>query len=334
MMSEAVSCVLADMLFVETLRRSGHEYDWTLRKIHPLYEATGVRPLEAESGEAFLDGLRVLLEANVDYCLKGDTTRYMELIRANGALDAKPDSEGNFTACLALDGFKEKYMPFFVEDYRWTNRNFSDMEGRASQHRAWWELVQPLAVASGFAASASRSRPRRSAIGLETVEEFMAAIKVGGNDAISSDDLIRRVFDRVFETRIRPVFLGKEQKLASEKSRRTQAFVRYVLGQCIIFPRFPFVPESEEYARRIVGLLCERLEAAGDEAVGDEEVAAVRRTYREYLGTLAERNLITPDDVANFSEICPLFGPSFAFYDESKAFYQQLEEVQREILGS
>lgn len=331
MMSEALSCVLADMLFVETLRQSGYEYDWTLRKIHPLYWATGVRPLDAETHEAFLDRLRVLLEANVDYCLKGDTTRFTELIRANGALDLEPDEKGRFTKSSALEGFKEKYMPFFVEDYRWTNRNFSDMEGRTCQHQAWWELVQPLAAAAGVSASSAGGR---SEIGLETVEDFMAAVGVGGDDAISSDDLIQRVFERVFETRIRPVFAGDEEKrLHSENSRRTQAFVRYVMGQCIIFSRFPFVPESQEYAQRIVGLLCERLRVAGHEAVGEAEVAAVRELYSEYLGILAERSLITPDDVVNFEEICPLFETSFAFYDESKAFYQQLEEVQREILG-
>ena len=31
----------ADMLFVETLRLSGYSYDWSKRKIHPLFQATG-----------------------------------------------------------------------------------------------------------------------------------------------------------------------------------------------------------------------------------------------------------------------------------------------------
>ena len=36
MLSEAVTMVFADMLFVETLRLSGHEYDYSKRHIHPL----------------------------------------------------------------------------------------------------------------------------------------------------------------------------------------------------------------------------------------------------------------------------------------------------------
>jgi hypothetical protein len=31
----------ADMLFVETLRLSGYSYEWSKRKIHPLFQETG-----------------------------------------------------------------------------------------------------------------------------------------------------------------------------------------------------------------------------------------------------------------------------------------------------
>jgi len=138
----------------------------------------------------------------------------------------------------------------------------------------------------------------------------------------------------VIETRLRPVFTGeKPLQLASERARRTWAFARYMIGQSVIFARFPHVPESRDYAQQVVGFLCDRLQTAGAEAIGENEVATVRGLYSDYVGILAERCLITPDDAANFTEICPLFEPSFAFYDESKAFYHQLDEVQREILG-
>ena len=48
---------------------------------------------------------------------------------------------------------------------------------------------------------------------------------------------------------------------------------------------------------------------------------------------LLRKALITPDDYANFRQICPLFEPVYVFYDEKKEFYQELADVQREILA-
>eukprot|EP01052_Picozoa_sp_SAG31_P026155 SAG31_NODE_2350_length_5893_cov_2.633414_2_plen_151_part_00 len=70
MLSEATTMVFADMLFVETLRLSGHEYDWTRRKIHPLFVDTGLQPF-GRSRAHFFSETKKLLEANVHYCLLG-----------------------------------------------------------------------------------------------------------------------------------------------------------------------------------------------------------------------------------------------------------------------
>ena len=59
----------------------------------------------------------------------------------------------------------------------------------------------------------------------------------------------------------------------------------------------------------------------------------VRALYAQFLRLLAARGLLTPDDVANYAAICPLFDPVYVFYDETKAFYDELSEVQARILG-
>lgn len=327
MMSEGTTLVFADMLFVETLRRSGYEYDWTKRKIHPLLVATGVVPFDANSREAFLDCFKRLLEANVEYCLTGRADKFLELIRANNALDTEPDSAGAFTGCSALDNFKEKYMPFFVEDYRWTSANYANMEKDAEQYRAWWSLVEPLVSVLGIGGIT------QSGIGLETVEQFMAAIGVDGDTILPSTELIQRVFDRVFATRIQPIFEGKEAlPLASTAACRTQAFIRYMVGQCIIFVKFPFLSESGAYAQKIISFLTEKVRNEGLEAISESDVVAVRGMYNLYLSILVEKSLLTTDDAENFAEICPLFEPVYVSYDQDLSFYQQLDDVQRKIL--
>ena len=58
-----------------------------------------------------------------------------------------------------------------------------------------------------------------------------------------------------------------------------------------------------------------------------------RALYAQYLRVLLRKALITPDDFENWQQICPLFEPVYVFYDEGKEFYQELADVQREILA-
>ena len=112
------------------------------RCIHPLFVATGLRPFEGDR-KHFFAAVQTLLEANVHYCLLGDDSKYVALIeQARGAA-----LEGG--TCQALDKFKAKFMPFFVEDYRWTSANFANMSQRGEEFARWWRLAQPVVEAAG-----------------------------------------------------------------------------------------------------------------------------------------------------------------------------------------
>ena len=189
MMSEATTLVFADMLFVETLRKSGYDYDWSKRKIHPLFLATGLDPFSSNDRDSFFSAFRKLLEANVAYCLLGDDSKYVKLIRDAGLV---PMDRYDGNSCEALENFKEKYMPFFVEDYRWTTANYDNMRAHAEDYADWWALVSPLATAAGVLGNVSDT-----GIGLETVEQHMAAIDASAG--IPTRDLIDRIFSRVFK---------------------------------------------------------------------------------------------------------------------------------------
>jgi hypothetical protein len=40
--------------------------------------------------------------------------------------------------------FPRKYMPFFVEDFRWTSQNYRSMAARGAELRRWWSLAEPI----------------------------------------------------------------------------------------------------------------------------------------------------------------------------------------------
>ncbi|CAE6909388.1 unnamed protein product [Symbiodinium natans] len=314
MMSEATTMVFADMLFVETLRLAGYSYDWAKRKIHPLFEATGLKPFGG-SRPGFFAEVRKLLEANVEYCLLGSTAKYQALIEA-----ARGQPLGG--SCEVLEEFKAKYMPFFVEDYRWTSANYHNMAKRAEEYRRWWALAAPVVAAGGL-------DTMKEGVGLETVDQHMAAIGVCDATEVPPKELIQRIFDRVFDTRIKPIFEVQEQyQMAPEHIRLKNAFIRYLVGQMIIFARYDFLEESHRYAAKLTQFVRQNAES-----FTEEKVEAARGLYAQFLRILMQKSLITPDDYEVYQQICPLFDPVYVFYDEKKDFYAQLAEVQKEILG-
>ena len=333
MMSEATTLVFADMLFVSTLQKSNkYEYNWAKRKIFPLFVATGLDPFGTnKTKEEFFAAFKLLLQANVDYCLLGDDSTYMELIQKAGIVELQQEIDSNGKkkmTCDALRKFKDKYMPFFVEDYKWTSANFEGMRDHASDYEAWWDIVQPLAKAAGILV-----HNKNGNIGLETVEEHLEAIGVHSTATIKTKDLIQLIFARVFNTRIKPIFDRQNRvTLASASKRRTQSFTRYLLGQSVIFSRYSFVPESKLYIDLVVGRTIRALQSGNGE-LSMEHVRNVRSCFAQFVRLLRTKSLITDDDVINYINVCPLFKATYVFYDENKSFYQSLNEVQAKILN-
>lgn len=104
MASEATTMALADMLFVDALNKSGVDYDFSTRRIYPLFVDLKINFLDKEN---FVKNLKRVVRANYIYCLRGDDSAYRELLREVGSQEEN------------LEHFKEKFMPFFVEDFHW-----------------------------------------------------------------------------------------------------------------------------------------------------------------------------------------------------------------------
>lgn len=117
MMSEAVSLVLADMVFTHGLVTRGKhpDYDFAKRQIYPLYEALPV---------AQRDDLPWLLHQVIGFVLRGEP----------GQLPV--DSE-------AWRQFAAKYTRFFVADFQWTRMNWQSLVSRSAMVRGWIDLVRP-----------------------------------------------------------------------------------------------------------------------------------------------------------------------------------------------
>ncbi|MEZ4450465.1 MAG: hypothetical protein R3B09_13380 [Nannocystaceae bacterium] len=298
MISEAVTLVLADMIFVDALRRGGVDYDWSRRHAHPLLAATGVDVAAGGDPARSLAAIRELLAANVAYCVCGDDRRWRALLARAGAADD------------ALVDYQQKYAAYFVEDLRWTARNWATMAERADEFARWWADTAPIRALAD--------------LGLETAESFAAAIGGGGGPLL---ELVDRAFDRVFTARIAPALRG-EVATASAEERRERALLRYMIGQFGVFARYPDVPDAALVRDRLTRFLVDHRGRLDLEAI-----ARARAFYERFVDGLAERHLATLDDAMTWREVFALVEPFYVFYDGPAGAYEAIDAAAARLLG-
>lgn len=285
MMSEAITLVLADMVFVDALNREGLTYDWSKRKVYPLFMDTGINL----SGSKREEDLRALLWANVSYCVLGDRRPWLRLVGPE-----KP----------SLGQYETKYARFFMEDYRWTNQNWTNLAESAHRHREWWATACSLGD-----------------LRVQTVSEATLLYDEG----LSTSALVGIIFDRVWGDRLHPVLFQEVAPVAIELSRQ-RAFRRWLAGQLGVFIQYRSVEGSKAFLGKILQYMKDN-----EEGLDLDGMQKVQRFYNEYIDTLLQRGVIDHDDAKTFKNVFPLFDPFYVFYDRQTQ--GTLEETARMILG-
>jgi adenylate kinase len=218
MMGEAITLVLADMIFVDNLRKSGVDYDWSKRKIYPLLQALDLDP-------ALPGDLRALLHANMRYALFGDDNEY----RAH--LQPVPD------ALMALEDYKAKYSRFFAEDWRWTVSNYENMREQEVTTSEW---VEKTAGVDAF-----------SEVGVPLLSRFTETLAVSpdaSSDLIADAIFSHLVDDILFHNMRSPIAVGSA--LAA-----SNAFKRYLIGQLSLFTRYRVLLNCDFIAEKLRKLI-------------------------------------------------------------------------------
>lgn len=124
MMSEAITLVMADMIFIDQALKDGLDYDAGKRRIHPLYDSAV--------------SARQWCLAMSHYAIRGDDSRLAAIAKSPEALEA----------------FKEKYAPFFEEDLRWTAHNARRLIRTVDPR--WGELYERFAHETDLQLSTTR----------------------------------------------------------------------------------------------------------------------------------------------------------------------------------
>lgn len=327
MMSEALTMMVADVLFVEGLRKiHGMQYDWSQRRIHPLLplaEATTGKQLLSQQrgagGRWQVDGslLRSLMHANVAFCLRGDEAPWRSL------LGRGPTSDAVWLA------FKRKYAPFMVADYEWTARNYDCMRGDADAVRRWWS-------------SSSRLRELDPGIAITSVDEY--AVQLGIRTDTSPSDIVDAVLEEVWGNTILPVMVTQPPPVAvgadpasgvatvPQSRRLFRALLRYALGQFALFARFPHHRMAGPTQAALEWSLRQWSDDAARGTFGADHIRLFRSVYGSFVSSLVSELCITPDDGGVMREVYPVFDPFFVTYDADPDAYEALPAVYRRLL--
>lgn len=191
MMSEAISLVLADGWFIQNLKKD-FEYDYSKRAIYPLFENIDLNNQE---------NLKKAITSMVYYVLKGDIN-YLKEITNNEE---------------AITNFKNKYDAFFVEDYKWTFINYSNLVSRTEQISDWFKTCH---IEDEF----------------DNVNDYIEEQK-----ELIIKEILNSFLEKIFE---------KEE--FNQDLFFSNSFKRYMLGQCFIFSTFKNISISQQFKRKIL----------------------------------------------------------------------------------
>jgi len=287
MLSEAFTIVLADMLFVDGLVRSGLEYDFAKRGIWPLYAV-----LDIDFTEGIEPPLRKLLWANARYALLGDTQGLRALARPGVSTQA-------FDAALA--DYCGKYEGYFRADWRWTVDNFDAMVTRGDVFGRWGAMVGPELF---------------ERCGLSRLDDLAREVSTDRNcDSGTLDGIVSAVFERAFARiadRVQSPACRSDEAPAANGARR------FFVGQALLFATWDFLPNARQTGLTMMRTLRGPLDRIA--------IERLERLYAANLDQMVARQMISEDDRRTWLGAHPLFDPSYVSYD-AKGDPQPLAEV-------
>jgi inosine/xanthosine triphosphate pyrophosphatase family protein len=290
MMSEAVTLVIADMLYADTLVRSNPENAEKVdSRIYPLFKALDIEEPTKENREAII---RRILWANVQYAILGEDFAWKELL--------KPNQEDK------LDAYKKHFEKFFIGDHVWTKANFTNMASMQGFYKDWIAAV---------------GKDQFDRAGLLLLSDIVSKLKSRrAADLVSLKNLVMHVFEEIMDTRIFPK--ESRQVKIDEDERLSRAFHRYMIGQMSFYFRYQ---DLEGFPNRIQAMALKLKNEKFDEA----ERTAIYRQYMDDVRYVWGVGLITSASADNYVQIHPIFPPVYINYSrqDSKSIVEVLDRL-------
>ena len=276
LMSECVTLVLADMLSVYAMQQDGVIYETRdKRQIYPIIDA-----MLKQGSNVTPSFIRKLIFGSFKACFYGDYSVWQSLLPYDSS---------------SIEAFDTKYRNYFIEDFKWTRMNWNAMAEQPIVYHNWWNGIKNW-------------RELGINLELQSVSEFIDEFDLAYMD--DRNKILETIFNGFYDKYIARLFEGPIA-LEPEKVRLTNKFIRYMMGQSIIFFKYDFFIGYKPYWNSINSTL-------SNYSITNTLISNVRLFYNQFMKNLMESNLITLDDYNNWIQICPIFPPFIIDYDHNK----------------
>jgi hypothetical protein len=151
-------------------------------------------------------------------------------------------------------------------------------------------------------------------------------LKASGADLSTYESAVPAVFEYLFEK----VLVPKLQPIVfmvTDEEAQSNAFRRYMIGQCFLYAAYRHVPGMSERGQRMAA--CLKQSASFSAA----DIERIREMYATDVEFLHSAKIITADDQLLYNQICPIFSPRFLSYDFDKATYNSVPEAIQAVFG-
>jgi hypothetical protein len=295
MMSEAMTLVVADMLYANTLAITDPAHrDKLDSRIYPLFEALDI---ETPTNENRLQIIRRLLWANTQYAVLGDDSEWNKLLKSG--------CENKLIA------YKNHFEKFFVGDHVWTAANYKNMAAKKETYQSWIETV-------------GKDEFRKA--NLILLSDMVEKIEQRGANLDSIKDVVRCVFEEIMESRI--INQDKSKSCAiGEDERLSRGFRRYMIGQMSFYAKYEILDGIKERAN----VMAEKIRSTP--FFGKTQRDELLLQFKHDVYYVWGLRIITTATADNYMQVHPIFPPVFINYgrQECKSVKEVLEKLYGDI---
>ena len=302
MLSEAVSLVLADMIFVSYLLKEQDYKTLNDRKIFPMYEHSSINVNNINLNE-LVNKIKQIIIANSKYAIVGNDSYLKDLFGDN----------------IQFSEYKEKYSQFYIKDIQWTHHNYLEMLSKSQSYVKWVKNIQKINT--------------KYSLGLITSDEIICKLNL--SNEMTDDELLDKLLSETF-IKIEQVLLDQKIKTNTKytfpiRDYTEKAFMRYACNQLFAIHDDELVDKlySENVSDILINELLNLL--TNDDIVFAEKEKEFNDKMNEYFYSLKEIKKITLDDYLTYKELYSPICPKYVNYDDKSL--ETLKDVCHKILS-
>lgn len=296
MLSEAVSLVMADMIFVSYLLQK-HDYETVeKRKIYPLYEKySSVHNYNTNNMSNLLEHMIPILKANAYYAILGDDNYLKEIF-----------GEG-----LELDNYETKYSKFYINDLQWTQHNYECMLKKSKAFQEWSKFMKEMNV--------------KYQLGLVTVEDKINNCQL--SEEMSNTKILDKLLGDTFQKLKHCLSLSE----ANNEKNKEKSYMRYVCNQ--LFCVFDLGCGCSSCNRNKVSAQeNNHLIVCGKKLLTTYNTYTPNTFRKAFDSYLLSLDVLTIDDYLTYRELYSAIDPHYVNYD-STSIETKLSEVADSIMS-